>query len=108
MIEALFVLLNTAGCAVSVWYALCALNAATRQTALAVRVSFAAIAVGAFAALLHPPELDIGGIGEVLIVCGIAAGFLANRKSCICLNCPARAGRLERIDRIDRIDRIAS
>ncbi len=99
MITHLFAVLHTLACAVAVWYAACALNAATRATPVIVRASFAAIAIGAWAALLHPPDLDVGGLGQLLIVAGLAVGFLANRKSCICLNCPARAGRLDRLER---------
>lgn len=89
----LFVIINTTACAVTCWYSLCGLNACTPRTSYAVRASFAAIAIGSFATLLHPPELDVGGIGTVLVFIGIATGFLANRRQCVCLNCPARGGK---------------
>ena len=87
----LFVVINTLASAVTCWYALCGLNACTRRTPRAVRLSFYAIAVGSFANMVHPPDLDIGGIGAVLMLAGIAVGFVANRRQCVCLNCPARA-----------------
>lgn len=96
MIAIMFVIANTVACGITCWYALCALNAATRQTPLAVRLSFAAIAVGSFAALLHPPDLDVGGLGAALVMAGIATGFVANRRKCVCLNCPARRARESR------------
>ncbi len=89
-IEIVFVIANAAACLVTCWYSLCGLNACTRQTPVSVRYSFAAIAIGSFAAMLHPPDLDVGGVGALLVVAGIAAGFLANRRKCVCLNCPAR------------------
>ncbi len=91
----LLIVINTLSCAVTCWYSLCGLNACTRKTPFAVRVSFAGIAIGSFAALLHPPDLDIGGAGTVLVFAGIAVGFLANRRQCVCLNCPARGGRVK-------------
>jgi len=92
MTEAIFLLANTLGAVITCWYALCGLNACTRRTPLATRLSFAAIAIGAFTALLHPPDMDAGGGGIVLVLLGVAVGFIANRKKCVCLNCPARAG----------------
>jgi hypothetical protein len=85
-----FVLLNTLAAAITCWYALCGLNACTRKTPALVRVSFAAIAVGTFGVILQPPEPDLGGAASVLILTGIAIGFIANRRQCVCLNCPAR------------------
>lgn len=85
--------INTVACAITCWYALCGLNACTRQTSIAVRLSFAAIAIGSFAALLNPPDPDIGGGGTLLVFTGVAVGFLANRRQCVCLNCPARGGK---------------
>lgn len=87
-----FAIINTLACAITCWYALCGLNACTRKTPFTVRLSFAGIAIGSFAALLHPPEFDIGGAGTVLVFVGVAVGFLANRRQCVCLNCPARGG----------------
>ncbi len=96
-LDILFLAINTAACGITCWYSLCGLNACTRKTPVVVRYSFACIAVGSFAALLHPPDLDIGGIGEVCVVVGLAGGFLANRRRCVCLNCPTRyAGRTDR------------
>lgn len=92
LLEIIFYTANSIGALLSCWYALCGINACTRRTPLATRLSFAAIAVGGFSALLHPPEMDAGGLGSVLVVCGLALGFIANRKKCVCLNCPARAG----------------
>lgn len=89
----LLVVINTLACAITCWYSLCGLNACTRKTPFAVRLSFAGIAVGSFAALLHPSEADIGGAGTVLVFAGIAVGFLANRRQCVCLNCQARGGK---------------
>ena len=92
-LELLLLALNAASCAVVLWYALCALNAADpKRTPLAARIGFAAIACGAFAQLLHPPDIDIGGAGALAIAAGLAAGFLANRKRCLCLNCPVAQG----------------
>lgn len=95
-IDVTFFLINTAATTTTCWYALCGLNACTRRTPLAVRWSFAAIAVGAFAAMLHPPDVDIGGFGALFVFGGIAVGFIANRRQCVCLNCPARAKREHR------------
>jgi len=92
LLEMLFYAANTAGAALACWYAICGLNACTRRTPLATRLSFAAIAIGGFATMLHPPDFDGGGLGSVLVTCGLAIGFVANRKKCVCLNCPARAG----------------
>lgn len=92
-LDILVILTNTPACAISCWYALCGLNACTRQTPVATRLSFGAIAVGAFAAALAPPDLDANGAAHMLIVCGIAVGFIANRRQCVCLNCPARGGK---------------
>lgn len=88
-----FAIINTGACAITCWYALCGLNACTRQTAFATRMSFAAIAVGSFAAAISPPELDMNGVSTVLVLVGIAVGFIANRRQCVCLNCPARGKR---------------
>lgn len=85
--------LNTAAAAITCWYALCGLNACTRSTPGTVRLSFAAIAVGAFATMLHPPELTLAEGTHTLVMIGIAVGFLANRRQCVCLNCPARAAK---------------
>lgn len=85
-----FIAINIPACAVTCWYALCGLNACTRQTPIATRLSFAAIAVGAFAAMIRPPDLDLFDLGNLLVMVGIAVGFLANRRQCVCLNCPAR------------------
>ena len=70
-----FAIINTLACAITCWYALCGLNACTRKTPFTVRLSFAGIAIGSFAALLHPPEFDIGGAGTVLVFVGVAAAF---------------------------------
>lgn len=88
-----FIVANTAACAVTCWYALCGLNACTTKTPFSVRMSFAGISTGAFAAMLHPPEPDLGGMGAVLVFLGVAVGFLANRRQCVCLNCPSRGGK---------------
>ena len=88
----IFLICHTIAAAVTCWYALCGLNAGTKQTPIATKVSFAGIAIGSFAAAIHPPEMDIGGMGSALIVAGIAVGFLSNRRKCVCLNCPARHG----------------
>lgn len=88
-----FALLNTAASGITCWYALCGLNACTRATPVTVRLSFAAIAVGAFATILHPPELTLAEGTHTLMMIGIAVGFLANRRQCVCLNCPARGGK---------------
>jgi len=85
-----FVLVNVTVSAVTCWYALCGLNACTRSTPVAVRLSFAAIAVGAFAVGLYPPELNLTDAAHVLVLTGISVGFIANRRQCVCLNCPAR------------------
>jgi len=95
LIESILIAINLVAAAITCWYALCGLNAATRQTPVATRVSFAAIAVGSFAAGISPPDLDGNGIGNVLVMVGIAVGFIANRKKCVCLNCPARGGKRE-------------
>jgi hypothetical protein len=92
LFEIIFYTANTSGALLTCWYAICGLNACTRKTPLATRLSFAAIAIGAFAVLLHPPDMDGGGVGAVMLWCGVALGFVANRKKCVCLNCPARAG----------------
>jgi hypothetical protein len=92
LMDLIFYLANLAGSFLACWYALCGLNACTRRTPFATRLSFAAIAIGGFAQALHPPEIDAGGVASVLVVCGLAVGFVANRKKCVCLNCPARAG----------------
>ena len=92
MMESAFILAHTAGCALACWYALTGLNACTRKTALAARLSFAAIAIGAFAALLSPPDLDAAGLSATLIAAGVGMGFVANRRTCVCLNCPMRPG----------------
>jgi hypothetical protein len=89
----IFTVINVAACAVTCWYALCGLNACSPQTPFATRMSFAAIAVGSFAATIHPPDLEPNGVGTVLAFVGIAVGFLANRRQCVCLNCPARGKR---------------
>ncbi len=88
-----FIAINIPACAIVCWYALCGLNACTRQTPLATRLSFAAIAVGAFAAVIRPPEPDLTDLGNLLVMVGIAVGFLANRRQCVCLNCPARSNK---------------
>ena len=85
-----FYLVSFFGCLVSGWYAICGLNACTPQTPLVTRISFAAITVGAFAVVLNPPDLDLNGFGTTATFVGLAIGFLANRKTCVCLNCPAR------------------
>ena len=92
-LDILFVAINIPACAVACWYALCGLNACTRQTPAATRLSFAAIAVGAFAAMIRPPDADLFDLGNLLVMVGIAVGFLANRRQCVCLNCPARGGK---------------
>lgn len=88
-----YVLINTLAAATTCWYALCGLNACTRKTPPLVRVSFAAIAIGAFAALLNPPDIDAAGGAPLLVMAGIAVGFVVNRRQCVCLNCPARGKR---------------
>lgn len=88
----LFLAVHTAGCLVTCWYALTGINACTRKTALAARISFGAIAIGSFAALLNPPDMDLTGMGETFIAVGIGVGFWANRKKCVCLLCPMRPG----------------
>ena len=92
-LDVVFVAINVPACAIVCWYALCGLNACTRQTPAATRLSFAAIAVGAFAAVIRPPEPDLTDLGNLLVMVGIAVGFLANRRQCVCLNCPARGGK---------------
>lgn len=92
MMEIVLHIAHTIGAALACWYSLTGLNACTRKTALAARLSFAFIAIGAFAVMLHPPTMDIPGIGSTLIVGGIGVGFLSNRRKCVCLNCPMRPG----------------
>jgi hypothetical protein len=92
MIETAFLALHTIGCALACWYSLTGINACTRKTALAARASFAAIAVGAFAALFNPPTMDANGIASALVALGVGVGFMANRRVCVCLNCPQRPG----------------
>lgn len=95
IVESILIAINLVSAAITCWYALCGINAATRRTPVATRISFAAIAVGSFAAGISPPDLDGHGIGNVLVMAGIAVGFIANRKKCVCLNCPARGGKRE-------------
>lgn len=92
--NALMIIFNTVVCALTLWFALVGLNAATRQTPFWSRVGFALIACGAFAVLLHPPSPDIGGFGALAVVGGIAVGYLSGRKRCICLDCPVRTGQV--------------
>ena len=61
--EVALIAVNTVGCSLACWYGLTGINACTRKTSVSARISFAAIAIGAFAALLHPPDMDAGGIG---------------------------------------------
>jgi hypothetical protein len=88
----LFIIINTVACGISCWYALCGINACTRKTSLATRISFYLVAVGSFAAALSAPEIDAGSIGTTTAFAGVAIGFIANRRKCVCLNCPARPG----------------
>ena len=88
----LLLLAHTAGCALACWYSMVELNACTRKTHLGARLSFAFIAVGAFAAMINPPPMDLMGVGQTMVVLGIGAGFLANRRKCVCLNCIQRPG----------------
>jgi hypothetical protein len=90
--EILLLIANTVACGLCCWYSLTGLNACTRKTALGARLSFAVLAIGSFAALLSPPDFDANGISTTLIASGVGIGFLANRRTCVCLNCPMRPG----------------
>ena len=80
MIETAFLALHTVGCLLACWYSLTGLNACTRKTAIAARASFAAIAVGAFAALFNPPTMDANGIASAVasIAVVVASGYAAS------------------------------
>ncbi len=88
--HAVSAILNTAACLVVIWHCLCGLNRMSRDTRCSIKWAVRIIAVGALASLLHPPDPDLGGVGQMLTLGGLAVILLFTRRRNYCEACAAR------------------
>ena len=88
-LHAVIAALNSVASAIVIWQAMCALNRMQKQTRSSIKWAYRMIALGGFTFCLHPPDPDVGGIGQVALVFGLAAAFVFGR-NIHCFACPAR------------------
>lgn len=88
--HAFFAAINCAAGMTVIWQTLCSLNSMNRKTQSSIKWAVRLTAVGALSMMLHPPEPDLGGVGQLALLIGLASCFIFGRRRRFCLACPAR------------------
>lgn len=78
--DTVFVVIHSIAALVAIWYAISALNSSTDSTPWPLRCAFALMAIGAFALLLKPRPANIDGLGELVVLMGLALSCVADRR----------------------------